>query len=103
MDDGLTLEDHLKSHWKQSGVQPEQLDFPNIPVEIEYIWDWWVALANTRPAGMGMEHITYTEITNWSNLLKINVTPFEVRCIMALDSTYLVVRKEQQPAPSTPK
>ncbi len=96
MDDGLTLEQHLTSYWKQSGVLPPQLDIPPIPYELKYIWDWWCDLHKTRPVGMDEGHITYTEIENWSTLLKISVTPFEVRCIMALDSAYIRFRIEQQ-------
>jgi hypothetical protein len=96
MDDGETLEMHLVSHWRQSGVIPEQLQVPPIPYEYTYIWDWWVTLHKTRPIGMDEGHITFTEILNWSTLLKINVTPFEVRCIMALDSAYITFRVEQQ-------
>ena len=96
MDDGLTLETHLVSHWKQSGVMPDQLNFPPIPYELEYIWDWWLELQKTRPNGMQAGHITYSEVDRWSFLLKINVDPFEVRCIMALDSVFLQCQREQQ-------
>jgi hypothetical protein len=98
MDDGLTLEQHLESYWKQSGVKPEQLDFPPIPVEVQHTWDWWIALNRTRAVGMDANHITYTEIANWSTLLKIGVTDFEVQCIMALDSAYIHTRQKQQAA-----
>lgn len=98
MDDGLTLEQHLISYWKQSGVLPEQLDYPPIPVEIQHIWGWWVELDSTRAVGMDLSHISYTEIVNWSNLLKIGITRFEVQCIMALDSAYLRIRQKQQAA-----
>jgi len=97
MDDGLTLETHLVSHWRQSGIMPDQLDVPPIPYELLYIWNWWTELHQTRPTGMDEGHITYTEIHNWSTLLKINVTPLEIRCIMALDSAYIGFRAKKQP------
>lgn len=96
MDDGQTLETHLVSYWKQSGVMPDQLNIPPIPYELEYIWDWWIALHSTRQMGMAANPVTYQEVLSWSTLLKINVIPFEVRCIMALDSAYLRCRAEQQ-------
>lgn len=96
MDDGLTLETHLTSHWKQSGQMPEQLNVPDIPYELIYVWDWWVELNRTRPVGMDIGALNYTEIANWATLLKIGITAFEVRCIMALDSAYMRVRGEQQ-------
>lgn len=75
---------------------PDQLDVPPFPYEINHIWDWWVTLQASRPIGMESGHITYAEIESWSRLVKINVIPFEVRCIMALDSLYLACSKEQQ-------
>ena len=101
MDDGLTLETHLINHWRQSGVMPDQLNHQPIPYELEYIWGWWLVLHKTRPCGMAEGHITYTEIYHWSRLLKINVDPFEVRCIMAVDSAYITCRSEQQQRKST--
>lgn len=96
MDDGLTLETHLLSYWRQSGVLPDQLKVPPIPYELQYIWDWWVELHNTRPVAMDICALTYTEVANWSNLLKINVTAFEVRCIMALDCAFMRNHSAQQ-------
>ena len=75
---------------------PDQLDIEPFPYEIAHVWDWWLTLQASRPIGMQSGHITYSEICSWSTLLKINPTPFEVRCIMALDSLYLAVGKEQQ-------
>lgn len=34
-------------------------------------------------------HISYTEVANWSRLLKIELTAFEVTCIMKLDSVFV--------------
>lgn len=96
MDDGLTLRDHLVSHWKQSGVMPDQLAVAPIPYELEHIWDWWVQLDDRRQVGMDVCALTYTEITNWSILLKINPTPFEVRCIIALDCAFMRNHRAQQ-------
>jgi len=96
MEDGQTLETHLVSYMKQSGVCPPQLDIPPFPYEAEHIWEWWLQLQQTRAVGMAANHITYTEVENWAKRLKINPTPFEVRCIMAIDSAYLSVQNEQQ-------
>lgn len=96
MDDGLTLETHLINYWRQSGEMPEQLNYKPIPYELEYVWGWWVKLHATRSIGMSESPISYTEILNWSTLLQINVNPFEVRCIIAIDSAYFTCRIEQQ-------
>lgn len=96
MEDGLTLEQHLVSLWKQTKVIPPQLDLPPIPFELQHIWDWWEDLDATRQRGLATNPITYTEIERWAFLLKINLDPFEVRCIMALDSAYMACHAEQQ-------
>lgn len=96
MEDGLTLETHLTSHWRQSGVCPDQLNYPDLPYELAHIWEWWIDLQSTAPIGMERSHINYTEIANWSTLLKINITPFEIRCIMALDSAHMRCHSEQR-------
>ena len=75
---------------------PDQLDVEPFPYEVNHIWEWWLTLQASRPIGMQSGHITYAEIHSWSTVLKINVTPFEVRCIMALDSLYLACSREQQ-------
>ena len=96
MDDGLTLETHLLNYWRQSGEMPEQLNYPSVPYELEYVWGWWVSLHATRSIGMSESPISYTEIQNWSTLLQINVNQFEVRCIIAIDSAYFTCRSKQQ-------
>lgn len=95
MSDGLTLEAHLMSGWRQTGKMPERLDVPPIPYELEYIWDWWQELDKIRPSGMELQRIDHLMIESWSRLEKIGVVPFEVRCIMALDSAYVRCYNQQ--------
>jgi hypothetical protein len=97
-EDGLSLEDHLRSYWRQTGICPGQLQVETIPYEIEYIWGWWIELQHTRqPAFSGHSHITYTEVRNWSLLVDITVTAFEVKCIMEIDTIFIDCHR---PAPS---
>ena len=93
-EDGVTLQLHLENYWKQSGVKPEQLDVDPIPLEIEYVWAWWLQLHETRQMGMEANHIAYTEVASWSKLMQIQPTCFEIKCIMALDTVYLNYRAE---------
>jgi hypothetical protein len=61
-------------------------------------------LQASRQIGMQPNHISYQEIACWSQLLNIQVTQFEVRCLMALDSCYLnhseKVRASKAPKPT---
>lgn len=69
---------------------PEELLVEPIPTELEYVWHWWLELQETRAPSMnGHAHITYTELDSWTRLLQIRLTPFEVKCLMKLDSVFV--------------
>jgi hypothetical protein len=88
-EDGISLQVHLESHWRQTGVLPEQLNVAPIPYELAHVWGWWMQLQATRSTGMEQNHITFQEIASWSNLLGIGVSQFEVRGLMALDTCFI--------------
>lgn len=96
--DKITLESHLLNYWRQSGVMPEQLDTKPIPFEIAHVWSWWLELRQTRQIGMAACHITYTEVFSWAALLNIKLLPFEVRCLMAIDTACLECSKVAEEA-----
>ena len=77
---------------------PPQLDFPPIPYELDHIWNWWIELDKTRQVGMEECSITYSEIESWSRLLKIDVTPFEVQCLIGIDSLAAASRSRSREA-----
>lgn len=65
------------------------LDVDPIPVEAAHLWEWWHQLNETRQAGFKLCHISYLELAAWAGVLHLRLSPFEVRCIMALDSCFL--------------
>lgn len=75
---------------------PDQLNVLPIPIDVDHIWDWWLELGRTRSTGMDASHITYTEVESWSRLLQLNVSKFEVRCLMALDTVFINCQREAQ-------
>lgn len=59
------------------------------PMEVKHIWEWFIDLDETRQVGMGVNPICFTEIQAWSQLNRIDLKPFEVEAIRAIDREYL--------------
>jgi hypothetical protein len=90
--DGVPEREHLRQVEKQTGRTPLALISPEFPVELEYLWDYFLELSATRPQGYsGPLSITYQEIAAWKDLTGKIVTPMDVEVIKRLDQTYLRV------------
>lgn len=60
------------------------------PYEVEYIWDWFTELNAARPAnGMCIGPIPYSEIAVWAKLMQLNLLPFEIKALRAIDEAYV--------------
>ena len=57
---------------------PEELDVPDLPEALAYIWQWFIEL-------QGHERLTHLEIDAWARLNKIEITPFELSVIWLLE------------------
>jgi len=62
------------------------------------VWNWFAELNSTRPVGMAVGAITYTEIKSYFDLLGIDVTPQEVQIIKMLDRVSLKHSEQQDKA-----
>jgi len=84
---------------------PSQLDVQDCPIELLHIWEWWVKLSERRQSGMDLCTITYSEIESCVRLYKMNVIPFEIDCVIQIESTFMRIRREQiarrTPSPSS--
>lgn len=88
--DGASLRDHLNVAFNATGIKPEQLDVPELPESVAYIWGWFCDLNRTRTSnGYGANCLTYTEIKDWMYVTDIHLEPFELRAIMAIDVEYM--------------
>lgn len=59
---------------------------PELPDEIEYLWNWYCEISAGRGEGMnGAASLTYTSIEAWSRLTDTAIAPHEVRAIFELD------------------
>jgi len=69
---------------------PEQLESAFCPVEVKYLWEWFVQLSAKRTSnGFGSNRISDVEIMAWSNLRQIKLTPFDMQAIDAMDNIFM--------------
>ena len=88
---GGTLRESLESVWQQTGIKPPELEEATCPDAIAHVWRWFMKLHQARGSGgMGPSGITYQDIAAWSALTHSEPSPFEVGCIMALDSVWML-------------
>lgn len=63
---------------------------PVIPAGGALLWQWFVALSNTRADGMnGPQPISFLEISAWRSLMNMPVEPRHVVILRAMDNAYL--------------
>lgn len=89
-DDGKSLRWHLEIIHKQSGQMPAELDIPDAPHELQYLWGYFQSLNAKRTAGgMSLDPLSDAQIMAWQQRHRIKLTPFENECIDALDAAYM--------------
>jgi hypothetical protein len=64
----------------------------DFPILLSHIWSAFIALSNSRTAGMsGVNPLTYEQIKAWKELTETPLTAWEVEAIKRLDVVYLGV------------
>ena len=94
--DGASLRSHLESVQRQTGITPEQLAVDELPDCIAHVWLWFCQLSPKRAVGMAAGPIASLEIEAWARLHRIEMTPFEVTALEALDTVYLQAQAKEQ-------
>lgn len=83
---------------RQTGITPEQLVLVELPDCIAHVWRWFCRLSPKRNVGMATGPLASVEIEAWARLHQIEMTPFEVSALEALDSAFLQEQwKEKKP------
>ena len=95
MPDGLTQRDHLQAYARSSGEIPPELILPPVPEGMTFIWEVFLQLHNMRAAGMGPSPISVSDLLAYQQLHGIELNPWELDCIHALDQTALKAAKEK--------
>jgi hypothetical protein len=89
-DKGISNFEHLSQVEQQTGITPRELEVPEIPPIIEYIWEVFIEVSSGRSAGLsGPSPISHQEIHSWSILTGITLTSFEVNLLKKIDSIYV--------------
>lgn len=93
-EDGHTLRWHLEIVHEHSGVMPDDLDVPDAPVELQYLWGYFLNMHRKRTAGaMAVDPLSDAQILAWQQRNCIKLTPFENECIDALDAVFLTMQR----------
>lgn len=72
------------------GIEIAELHPELPPVEIFYIWSWFLELHAGRPSnGLARCSLPYSEILAWATLTGSYLTPWEVSVIKQLDNAWL--------------
>jgi hypothetical protein len=88
--DGATLRKHLESVEAQTGKRPAQLDGPEFPTGVEYLWEWyWQLRRHNGGNGFGPGPISWSEIDAWARRTGADPAPWELEVISELDAAYL--------------
>lgn len=82
---------------EQTGVvSPELEAIPDLPYEVEYIWNWYCDLSEKRRCGFQVDAINWTEIHAYFSLLRICPQRWEVSAISQLDIAYINSRLDDK-------
>lgn len=88
--DGQSLRDHLEAVERQTGNRPKELDGPDFPHLMSYVWSAFLSLNSSRnPAFSGVAPITYEQILAWKQLTNNPLSPREVEVIRRIDNIFL--------------
>ena len=82
---------------------PPELILPPIPPGLDVIWDIFLQLNHMRSSGMGPSAISAVDLLAYQQLHGIELTPWELDCISALDQVALKSAADQNPKPETSK
>lgn len=77
------------------GVRDPRLDSePDIPGVVLDLWLWFWELDSGRQSGMSSNPLSWGDIKDWAELTGVNLTPWEVSVIKAMDRAYLTTANE---------
>lgn len=96
VDGDKTLKDHLEQIEAVSGQTPKELINPtDLPYALEYIWNWFIELSNSRPTGFsGLEPLSYPVIESWMRVTGNAPSAFDVSLIRKVDDLYRSMKKK---------
>lgn len=86
--DGISLRKHYQRAARQGVVDPS-LEAEPLPLCVAYLWQVFLQLHRKRTSGMGANPISILEIDAWCRLNAVQLTPWELDTLDAIDSAVL--------------
>lgn len=85
---GISIETHLRAAWKATKRKPPELNVPEIPLMVTYLWESYLDLRN------GSELITFREISAYNDLTGAKIVGRDALTVRKLDRIWFEVKSE---------
>jgi hypothetical protein len=79
--------EHLTAVWKMSGRKPADLEIPEIPRELTYIWKWYHDMRTP-------EGLTCTDMDAWERVYGVVLQTREADLLKSIDAVRAKVARE---------
>lgn len=86
---GDSLRDTLEKAKLHTGIIADELIKIDVHPSVMYLWHYFLQLSSSRQSGMAVSPLSYFEIESWQRLSRIEISPFELTVIKALDSAFI--------------
>lgn len=101
--DGVPLVRHLERVAEMTGTRPAELDGPECPECLLYLFEWFFEIGRGRgSSGWGPNPLGYRDLAAWADLTGIRPTPLEVSMLMDLDRQFMKSREKTNEAGKKP-
>lgn len=98
MPDGFTQRDHLISAERATGEWIPELHPPELPADCALIWHTYIELHNARTSGdASPERISWPDLLAWQTVRKVDLNPWEIDTLLAMDAAALKTISEHKP------
>ncbi len=95
-DAGTSRRATLEQVEKTTGKRPAELDGPECPELLLHIWMDFMHLSRGRTSnGFGANPLTWTDIAEWQRLTRIDLSPWHVDLLVALDNAWMTEHARQ--------
>lgn len=85
----ITRREHYQS-LKQQGLNVEELNRPDVPKDVTYIFDWFLELQNGRQySNFGPQPFSWTDIKSWAELKNYSLMSWEVDVLKKIDMLFI--------------
>lgn len=92
--DGSSLRQHLQAA-ANAGARPDPRLSSTVPEWGQALWNAFIALDASRPAGLSRGAIPPSELLAWQQLMGVTLTPWESETLLAMDRAAMAAAAEQ--------